>query len=173
MARRIGDFTGAILAACLVMMASSQGAVAASSPSISSLSLLMMTSERVFNHTLSGFAVDGYDVVAYYVEGKAQPGSADFETIWNGTAWRFSSRANQVAFERDPAVYAPRFGGYDTAAAVRGTVSEADPALFLILNGRLYLFRTAAGRATYQDQAAVLRQAESGWKDVERQLVGR
>lgn len=173
MARRVTDFAGAILAACLAIAALTQGAVAAGTPSISTLSMLMMTSERVYNHTMSGFAVDGYDVVAYFIEGKPRPGSAEFETIWNGTAWRFSSRANQVAFERDPAVYAPRFGGYDAEAAVRGAASEADPAFFLILNGRLYLFRTAAGLAAYRDNAAELNQAESGWKEVERQLVGR
>jgi YHS domain-containing protein len=173
MARRVDHLVKVFVAAPLAFMLATQAVSAIETPSLSSLSPLMMTSERVANHSASGFAVDGYDVVSYFVDGKVLPGTAEFETIWSGTTWRFSSRANQVAFERDPMIYAPRFGGYDAQAAARGALSEADPTIFKIVKGRLYLFRTTSGRDQLQDQATALIDAEVGWKNVERQLVWR
>lgn len=161
-------------AAAILALAMAAAAIPSSShASVGLKELLVLTSERVANHNLSGFAVDGFDVVAYFIEGKASPGLPDYETTWNGVVWRFASRANQVAFERDPQIYAPRFGGYDAEAAMRGAPAQADPHVFAVTDGRLYLFRTEQGRARFAADGKALRAGEERWRDIEKQLTSR
>lgn len=133
----------------------------------------VLTTERVAVHVQSGFANDGYDVVAYFAEGRARPGSPDHEVLWNGVAWRFSSAANRAAFLRDPHVYAPRFGGYDAEGASRGIAIAADPQHFRIIGGQLYLFRSAEAARHMLDAPAALWQAETGWQTALRKLSAR
>lgn len=133
----------------------------------------VLTTERVAVHVQSGFANDGYDVVAYFAEGRARPGSAEHEVLWNGVAWRFSSAANRAAFLRDPQVYAPRFGGYDAEGASRGIAIAADPRHFRIMGGQLYLFRSAEAARHLLDAPAALWLAETGWHGALRTLSAR
>ena len=48
-----------------------------------------------------GFAIDGIDPVAYFLEGRTVAGSSDFTHDWYGAEWHFASAA-------DP----ERYGGY-------------------------------------------------------------
>ncbi|MBW8833343.1 MAG: YHS domain-containing protein [Burkholderiales bacterium] len=57
-------------------------------------------------------ALKGYDVVAYFTGSKAQPGSADFRTDFDGMRYQFSSAQNKTAFGANPDRYLPQFGGY-------------------------------------------------------------
>ena len=59
-----------------------------------------------------GVAVKGYDVVAYFTEGKPVKGSADFQYQWEGVKWRFSNARHLEMFKADPEAYAPQYGGY-------------------------------------------------------------
>src|SRR5262245_33305876 len=56
-------------------------------------------------------AIQGYDTVAYFSDGKAIKGSPDFEFEWLGARWRFASAAHRDLFSKRPESYAPRFGG--------------------------------------------------------------
>ena len=59
-----------------------------------------------------GVAVKGYDVVAYFTEGKPVKGSAEFQYQWEGAKWRFSNARHLEMFKADPEAYAPMYGGY-------------------------------------------------------------
>ena len=59
-----------------------------------------------------GWAVKGYDVVAYFTEGKPVKGIKDHQYEWKDAIWRFSSAENLAAFKVDPEKYAPQYGGY-------------------------------------------------------------
>ncbi|MCB1179935.1 MAG: YHS domain protein, partial [Leptospiraceae bacterium] len=37
-------------------------------------------------------AIDGYDSVAYFTEGKAVEGNSKYEYKWKGGVWRFSKK---------------------------------------------------------------------------------
>jgi YHS domain-containing protein len=84
-------------------------------------------------------ALRGYDAVAYWTEGRPVSGSAEFEHRWNGAVWRFASAANRDAFAKEPARYAPEFGGYCAYAVSRGYTADVDPSAWRIVDGRLYL----------------------------------
>lgn len=92
------------------------------------------------NKTLLGdLAVDGYDVVAYFTDGKPVEGSAEHKLEWNGAVWRFASAEHRAMFEREPAKYAPAYGGYCAWAVAHGYTADTDPEAWAIVDGRLYL----------------------------------
>lgn len=119
----------------------------------------------------SGLALDGFDAVSYHLGGQAEPGLARFEAEWRGGVWRFASEANRQAFLADPEGFAPRFNGYDAAAISTARPVQSDPTLFAIVQGRLFLFRTAANRAAFLAGEQIQRQAEARWPDVRTQLT--
>ena len=86
-----------------------------------------------------GVAIRGYDTVAYFEQGKPVKGTPEFEYEWMGARWRFSSAANRDLFAKDPAKYAPRYGGYCAYGVVHGHLSPIDPSAWKIVEGKLYL----------------------------------
>jgi hypothetical protein len=59
-----------------------------------------------------GVAIKGYDTVAYFTDGRAVKGNAEFETLWQDARWQFSSAEHRDMFIADPERYAPQYGGY-------------------------------------------------------------
>ena len=51
----------------------------------------------------AGHAIRGYDAVAYFSDGRPQPGKAAFSHNWEGAVWLFASAAHRDAFKADPA----------------------------------------------------------------------
>ena len=125
------------------------------------------TTERVVVDWHTGLAIDGYDPVAYFVEGVAEPGKEGFEYAHAGAVWRFRNAGNKAAFAADPAVYTPRFGGYDPVAVARGVGVAGDPRLWLVVSDRLYLFYSAQARGAFAaDPTKVLEAADKNWPAV-------
>jgi hypothetical protein len=127
--------------------------------------------ERVVADKVSGAAIGGYDPVAYFTAGRAVAGSPDFQLIWNGAAWRFANAGNKAAFEADPTVYAPCFGGYDADAIGRGVATAGDPRIFAIEGEHLYLFRDPASRAHFLASSTRAAAAEAAWPAIETTLT--
>ena len=63
--------------------------------------------DKVYKAWLSDVGASGYDVVAYFTEGKPVEGSDDFTAEYDGAVWQFASAENRDAFTTDPAKYAP------------------------------------------------------------------
>ncbi|WP_375458102.1 YHS domain-containing (seleno)protein [uncultured Enterovirga sp.] len=129
------------------------------------------TTELIDTDRRSGLALSGYDPVAYQADGRALPGVAAHEEVFAGVAWRFSSGANRAAFLRDPSAFLPRIGGYDAIAAAGGRVVSADPLLFALREGRLYLFRTEEGRRRFLADDGGPAASERGWSRIRGELV--
>jgi len=96
----------------------------------------------------TGFAVSGYDVVAYFdlpqgPVGQSQPegvpGRADITAEYNGATFAFATEANRDLFLADPARYAPQFDGHCAYGVSRGGKVPANPNLWRIVDGKLYL----------------------------------
>jgi len=64
------------------------------------------------NKSSDGVAIKGYDSVAYFTQGNPLKGSMEFEYVWMGAKWRFSSAEHRDLFIKNPEKYAPKFGGY-------------------------------------------------------------
>ncbi len=95
--------------------------------------------DAVYTGTFSSEAVSGYDAVAYFTAGKAVKGMDKFTAHYMGAEWLFSSKENMDLFKKDPAKYAPQFGGYCAWAVSHGYTASADPEAWKIVDGKLYL----------------------------------
>lgn len=84
-------------------------------------------------------AIDGYDPVAYFVDGKAQRGLPHITTEWNGATWRFVTEEHRVLFSENPEKYAPQYGGFCALGMAHGGNVPTDPEAWTIWEGKLYL----------------------------------
>jgi YHS domain-containing protein len=89
-------------------------------------------------------AIQGYDPVAYFTDGKPVRGTADFEYQWDEHTYRFASAQHRELFKADPVHYAPQFGNYCAMALALGKIVKADPENWLISENKLYVFGSPA-----------------------------
>jgi hypothetical protein len=114
-----------------------------------------------------GLAAGGYDVTAYFTDGKAVPGSANHELMLQGATWRFVSAESKARFQANPAAYAPQFGGYCAWAVSQGYLASGDPKQWKIVDGKLYLNFNARAKELWEaDQAAAIERGNSNWPTV-------
>ncbi|MDD7884543.1 YHS domain-containing (seleno)protein [Flavivirga sp. 57AJ16] len=68
-------------------------------------------SQPIDHNLKRGFAVNGYDVVAYFKNTPLE-GSKKIITEYNGAKYKFSSNENLNIFKNSPEKYLPQYGGY-------------------------------------------------------------
>ena len=109
--------------------------------------------------------IPGYDTTAYFTEGGVRSGSPTHEVRWKGATWRFATAADAAKFRANPSVFAPQFGGYCTGGLSQKHVVTANPRIWRIHGGKLYMFAAqAGGRRFDKNPAAVIRAARAYWR---------
>ena len=131
------------------------------------------TSRTTYNST-RGVALDGYDVVAYFTEGRPVKGTPDFAHTWEQTTWRFASAAHRDAFAAASERYAPQFGGFCAYGVSRGYAVDIDPNAWTVVNGRLYLNYSKSVQRTWDtDRATFIQRAEANWPAIAAKQAGQ
>jgi len=116
---------------------------------------------------LPGVALGGYDPVSYFAGAVPQRGLAGLTLEHDGAAWRFSSAENRDQFRARPAAYLPRYGGYCAYAVAGGGTAGADPEVWQIVDGRLYLNASRRVHAKWlRDPAGYIARADANWPGV-------
>ena len=111
-----------------------------------------------------GVALEGYDPVAYFTDGKPVMGQASHSSLYSGAIYRFASADHKQRFDADPAKYAPQYGGYCGYAASIDRLSPISPEVWQIVDGRLILQHTdEAYRLFNADLAASVKRADANW----------
>lgn len=95
---------------------------------------------------IGGTALDGFDPVSYHTTGSPRKGAGDTFTLWKGVVWHFASPENLRLFQEDEEKYAPQFGGHCAQAVSSGFTASANPEVWHILNGKLYLFLNSSAK---------------------------
>jgi enamine deaminase RidA (YjgF/YER057c/UK114 family) len=115
-------------------------------------------------------SISGYDPVAYFTDGKAVQGKAEFEYVWHKSRWRFAGGEHRDLFIKDPQRYAPQYDGYCAlgasieAAAHKDTV---DPQAWAIVDGKLYLVHNNYWLEKWRAKAKeYIKQADKDWQAV-------
>jgi YHS domain-containing protein len=124
--------------------------------------------KKQFN-TEDGLAIQGYDPVTYFTQGKAVKGSKNYSLYHQGVTYYFSSANNKEAFKNAPAKYEPQYGGWCAyAMGAKGEKVSVDPKTFKVLNGKLYLFYNRFFNNTLtgwnKDEAHLNQQADKNWE---------
>src|ERR1051326_9076602 len=86
-----------------------------------------------------GAAILGYDAVAYFTDNKAVKGSQKFRSEFDGAKFYFANADHKLAFDANPAKYAPAYGGYCGYAASIDRLSPISSEWFQIVDGKLVL----------------------------------
>ena len=132
---------------------------------------LAATTELIVTDRNSGLAIYGFDPVAYFTDSKAKTGNEDLEFNYAGAAWRFSNEGNRAAFEKDPDVYMPQFGGHDPVAVSEGVARPGHPEFFAIHHQRLFLFYSAEAKQAFEaDPDGKAMRADATWPVVSKTL---
>jgi YHS domain-containing protein len=123
---------------------------------------------KEYNVSAGKAAIDGYDPVAYFKAGKAVEGRKEFSYNYNGITYRFASAENLKAFQKEPSLYEPQYGGWCAYAMGHdGSKVSVDPESFRILDGKLYLFYNSVFNNTrktwMQSEPQLKRKADANW----------
>ncbi len=121
----------------------------------------------VYTGLLSNTGAGGYDVVSYFEQQQAVPGSSNLTSEYQGATWRFSSAEHLARFEANPERYAPAYGGYCAWAVSQGYLAKGDPRHWTIVDDRLYLNFSQSVQDTWlQDTEGFIQQADRNWPGV-------
>jgi YHS domain-containing protein len=118
-------------------------------------------------NSAAGIALKGFDPVAYFIDGKPTPGSAQYSYRWNGTDYRFASAENRDRFEADPAAYAPQYGGYCAVAIANSRIADIDPTDRAVVDHKLYLNNNDLAQALWAlDKPGNIAAGDLHWAEV-------
>ncbi len=114
-------------------------------------------------------AIQGYDPVAYFKQGKAIKGKKEIAVSYEGVIYNFSTQAHKELFVKNPAAYEPQYGGWCAyAMGANGEKVEIDPATFKIIDNKLYLFYNAFFNNTLKtwnkEEGNLKKKADVSWK---------
>ncbi|MDF1726502.1 MAG: YHS domain-containing (seleno)protein [Sulfitobacter sp.] len=125
----------------------------------------------------TGFAVSGYDVVAYFdlpqnPVGTPQtapvPGDAGITAEYNDATFAFSSEENRDKFLSDPARYVPQYDGHCAYGVAKGGKVPGNPTLWRIVDDRLFLNITPNVVSFWEeDIPGNINLAEGNWPGIE------
>ena len=115
----------------------------------------------------NGFALKGYDTVAYFKQNEAVDGNSSYQVEYMGASFRFSSAENRDLFTANPEAYAPQYGGYCAFAVSKGGTANGDPEAWTVYNGKLYLNVNKTVRGFWlKDKDGNIAKANANWPKV-------
>jgi len=118
----------------------------------------------------SRLSISGYDPVAYFTDGKAVQGKAEFEYVWHKMRWRFASGEHRDLFIKDPQRYAPQYDGYCAMGAsleAEAHKDTVDPNAWAIVDGKLYLVHNTYWLEKWREKAKeYIKQGDKDWESV-------
>lgn len=137
---------------------------------ISGISFAQNETKRIDQYNLENkVAIQGYDLVGYFSQGKAIKGKKEVSASYQGVVYKFSSNENKEAFLKNPSKYEPQYGGWCAyAMGSTGEKVEINPETFKIIDNKLYLFYNAYFNNTLKswnkEEANLKSKADSNWK---------
>jgi len=115
-------------------------------------------------YTKRGYAVSGYDPVAYFTIGEPTKGDKNISADWNESKWLFSTEEHKALFLANPEKYAPAYDGHCAFAAGIGKKVSAKPTLWKIIDDRLFLnFSKAANKRWLDNPEGYIIDADKNW----------
>lgn len=98
----------------------------------------------------NGVILKGYDPVAYFTQKKAVKGSSKYQSTYQGATYYFSSAPDLATFKKNPSKYVPQYGGFCANGVKNNRLTDADPTVFFIVKGKLYVCASAAAEKEFR-----------------------
>ena len=123
--------------------------------------------ETQINATADHVAIQGYDVVSYFTDGKPVKGSGDISLPFDDARWQFANMSHKEMFAADPDHYMPQYGGMCASGMAFGVSVPANPENWVIVDGKLYMVAGgAADLAEWKAHAAEnIKSADKNWAE--------
>lgn len=119
-------------------------------------------------HKVSNVGAGGYDVVSYFKDGKAMRGTGWHAAVHEGTTYLFANKENRNQFVKAPEKYLPQFGGYCAFGVAVGKKFYADPTVWKIVDGKLYLNLDKEIQEKWEsDLSGYLKKGHANWSKVQ------
>ncbi|MBS4065548.1 MAG: hypothetical protein KGZ74_13390 [Chitinophagaceae bacterium] len=116
----------------------------------------------------NGYAIGGFDAVAYFTENKPVKGDTTISITWKKAKWLFSSKKNADLFQSNPEKYAPQYGGYCAYGCSRGYKATTEPDAFTVSDGKLYLnYNLKTKEVWLKDMKAYIQKADKNWESIQ------
>jgi YHS domain-containing protein len=122
----------------------------------------------LLNLDSNGCMLQGYDCVAMFTKPKETiKGKLDFESTFQGAKYWFESAANKALFDKEPAKYAPLYGGFCAVAVTEGNLRPIQVWTHHITKGHLVVNHNAKAKKLWERREGKrFRTAEKNWPTV-------
>nr|WP_293297090.1 YHS domain-containing (seleno)protein [Allomuricauda sp.] len=129
----------------------------------------------------NGYAIGGYDPVAYFKGNKALKGNESISAKWKNVTWLFSSEEHKKIFEKAPNDYTPQYGGWSiyqmSGNGGEGYATQTRPEdSWLIFDRKLYLVHRADWAEHLRKNDAIvsnlIKYADDQWPNVSEDIKG-
>ncbi len=112
----------------------------------------------------NNLALDGYDPAYYFTHGQAAKGKGAISAHYNGIIYYFVDAQSRDAFIKKLDAYLPQYGGYCAGGMAEGQRNDADPKIWKLEGGKLYLFQTQSAYKQFaQDPRKSIAAADKAW----------
>ena len=131
--------------------------------------LVSLVATPVFGQdvTHSTPGISGYDPVSYFTKGRPQRGSGYHVTDYKGVTYVFASEEHKELFEANPEKYTPAYGGWCAYGVAVGKKFVADPEVWKIVNGTLYLNLDRDIQTKWKkDIPGYIKTADQNWTEI-------
>jgi|CXWL01.1.fsa_nt_gi YHS domain-containing protein len=111
--------------------------------------------------------ISGYDPVAYFTDGKPVKGSGYHVAMHEGVTYAFANADHKKLFIASPKQYLPAFGGYCAYGVAVGKKFVADPEVWKVVDGTLYLNLDKGIQDKWQkDIPGFIKKGTANWSDI-------
>ncbi len=115
--------------------------------------------------------LDGYSVVSYLDNHRAEKGSPNYSFEYDGQTYLFTSMDQRKAFQENPQKYLPAFGGYCAYGVAKNLKFPVNPKTFKVVGGRTFLFLNNEEVNTYdlwnqENEKQLTRAANTNWENM-------
>lgn len=111
----------------------------------------------------AALGLKGYDVVAYFDEGKPRLGLPEHQMDWDERRYQFNGPRHKALFAENPERYLPQFAGFCAVGVSMGKKVVADPTVWKIVDGRLYVFSSPKALEMAEKDPELLKRSQQNW----------
>jgi len=129
----------------------------------------MISVQSVFagDHKINTVGINGYDVVTYHTAKKPLRGNGNYVKEYKGVTYLFASEENKNEFEKSPEKYLPAYGGWCAYGVSVGKKFSADPEIWEIVDGKLYLnLDNSIKKLWIKDITGNVKKADKQWASI-------